>query len=190
MEKLNEKNPLCLFIVCTVGKIISTLFQSVWLQCIFLMAWKIKVLAVFEFLNFMAWSWEFWKVMYPCYFLERRKIQGYIIFQVSQFYGLELRIFEKLCILVIFWLLKSAKIPKKFPKTYVSLYFPCLLYKCKNNTRIHKFSFFGTFWKFFWNLTYPCNFLAFYMSVRKLQGYVTFGEILHILVISLPYICV
>ena len=67
-----------------------------------------------------------------------------------------------------------------FLKCYISLYFSYTHIEGKENTRI------CNFW---WNVTYPCIFLALYMCVRKIQGYVTFHgkkvEKLHILVFSL-----
>ena len=66
----------------------------------------------------------------------------------------------------------------------------CLFWKCDNVmcmckkiTRICKISAI-----FFWNLIYPCNFLTHIYRARKIQGYVTFHQKLHILVFSLPSI--
>ena len=55
----------------------------------------------------------------------------------------------------------------KSPKSYVSLYFSCTHIEGKENTRIYKISP---------KVMYPCIFLAFYMSVRKVQGFITFQK--------------
>ena len=102
------------------------------------------------------------KVMYPCTFLE---------FYMSV---------RKLQGFITFHFLAFLEV---FLKCYISLYFSYTHIEGKENTRI------CNFW---WNVTYPCFFLALYMCVRKIQGYVTFHgkkvEKLHILVFSLHII--
>ena len=99
------------------------------------------------------------KVMYPCIFLA---------FYMSV---------RKLQGFITFHFLAFLEV---FLKCYISLYFSYTHIEGKENTRI------CNFW---WNVTYPCIFLALYMCVRKIQGYVTFHgkkvEKLHILVFSL-----
>ena len=99
------------------------------------------------------------KVMYPCIFLA---------FYMSV---------RKLQGFITFHFLAFLEV---FLKCYISLYLSYTHIEGKENTRI------CNFW---WNVTYPCIFLALYMCVRKIQGYVTFQrkkvEKLHILVFSL-----
>ena len=102
------------------------------------------------------------KVMYPCIFLA---------FYMSV---------RKLQGFITFHFLAFLEV---FLKCYISLYLSYTHIEGKENTRI------CNFW---WNVTYPCIFLALYMCVRKIQGYVTFQrkkvEKLHILVFSLHII--
>ena len=102
------------------------------------------------------------KVMYPCIFLA---------FYMSV---------RKLQGFITFHFLAFLEV---FLKCYISLYLSYTHIEGKENTRI------CNFW---WNVTYPCIFLALYMCVRKIQGYVTFHgkkvEKLHILVFFLHII--
>ena len=137
----------------------------------------------------MAWSWEFWKVIYPCIFL-------------TTFFWLKQSYHPKNYVSLYYPCIhiegkKNTRIHKISGNTFLEQFWkfmnPCIfLQNTLNGCKIQGYITLQItgpkFW--FWNLTYPCNFLTHIYRARKLQGYIRFHQKLHILVISLPSIWV